>query len=341
MYLEKIIILISNILLFYLINKYLLKKKFLLDRVSDQDIHKQFLSLKSVPLSGGLILIINCVVLNYFDNYYNQILFISIYALGVLSDLGKFNSPKKRLIIQVIIISLYLFLNNIYIDDLRISFFDDFLKNKTFAIIFSVFCLSILINGSNFIDGANFQSSGYYLAILSCLFFLESETFLKIDFDFLINVYIFLIIFIIFNIFNKTFLGDGGIYLLSFLIGLFLIDLKNFTAVSPYFIAILLWYPAFENLFSIIRKIFIFKKRVDTADTYHFHHLLTKYLLSKMNYSKIFIATLASFLINIYNFIIFIISLNFIYSTNILVILILFNMLIYISLYYRFYIKVK
>ena len=341
MLLEKIIILILNFFLFYLINKFLLKKKYLLDRTNSEEAHKKFLNFKSVPLSGGLILIINCSVLNYFENYYNQIFFISMYALGVLSDLGKFNSPRKRLLVQLIIIYSYVFINDIYIDDTRLNFLDNLLQNKTNAIIFTVFCLSVLINGSNFIDGVNLQSSGYYLSILTCLFFLDSKLFIKIDYELFVNIYIFLIIFIFFNIFNKTFLGDGGIYLLSFLIGLLLIDLKNFTNISPYFIAILLWYPAFENFFSIIRKTLILNKRADKPDAYHFHHLFSKYLLSKMSYSKIFVGTISSFLINFYNLVIFVVALNFLNSTNILVILILMNILVYISLYFIFYQKIK
>ena len=57
------------------------------------------------------------------------------------------------------------------------------------------------------------------------------------------------------NFFGKLLTGDGGAYLISFITGYFLIDLANSSErVSPYFVACLLWYPAYENLFSIIRK---------------------------------------------------------------------------------------
>ena len=41
------------------------------------------------------------------------------------------------------------------INSSRIELFDIILNNKFFAIFFSAFCLLILINGSNFIDGLN------------------------------------------------------------------------------------------------------------------------------------------------------------------------------------------
>ena len=56
-------------------------------------------------------------------------------------------------------------------------------------------------------------------------------------------------------------LGDGGVYGLACLIGIIAVYLSNKSdAVSPYFIANLFWYPAFENLFSIIRRIISNKK---------------------------------------------------------------------------------
>ena len=57
------------------------------------------------------------------------------------------------------------------------------------------------------------------------------------------------------NIFNYLYLGDAGSYLIGFLFGYFLLEMNDLNPlISPYFIALLLWYPAFENLFSIIRK---------------------------------------------------------------------------------------
>ena len=43
---------------------------------------------------------------------------------------------------------------------------------------------------------------------------------------------------------------------------------------------ILLWYPAFENLFSLIRR--SFKKNVSEADKLHLHQLIFRYLNKKI-----------------------------------------------------------
>ena len=64
-----------------------------------------------------------------------------------------------------------------------------------------------------------------------------------------------LLILLIFNFFGKLFSGDSGAYTISFIVGFFMINLVNLSEkISPYFIACLLWYPAYECLFSIIRK---------------------------------------------------------------------------------------
>ena len=56
--------------------------------------------------------------------------------------------------------------------------------------------------------------------------------------------------------FNKLYLGDSGSYLLGLLFAIYLIDTYQINdSMSSLFIISLLWYPAFENLFSILRKI--------------------------------------------------------------------------------------
>ena len=113
----------------------------------------------------------------------------------------------------------------------------------------------ILINGSNFIDGLNGLLLGYFLLILFILYKLNLLTILIF---LIVFIYFFIILIFIFilNFINQLFLGDGGAYSLSFLFGFVLIYIYNSTEfITPYFIILLLWYPCFENLFSIIRKV--------------------------------------------------------------------------------------
>jgi UDP-N-acetylmuramyl pentapeptide phosphotransferase/UDP-N-acetylglucosamine-1-phosphate transferase len=220
----------------------------------------------------------------------------------------------------------------------RISFeiFDIFLQNKIFSIFFTSICLLVLINGSNFIDGVNNLLSGYYLIITILIIYIFIQKEIKIDFDYYYYLLISLSVFYIFNMFNKIYLGDSGSYLLSFFMGILLIDLSNINEsnISPLFITLLLWYPAFENLFSIIRKLFQ-NRKIYKPDNLHLHHMIFSFFKNKFKNKNLIIASsLTGNIINFYNLLIFVISLNFINSTKYLIIIIGVNVLIYTFTYY-------
>ena len=322
-----------NIISFIILNFILIKKNFLIDRVFDKEIHKKFVNQELVPLTGGIILLLNCIFLNFFDNFYYQLCFVAIFSIGLLSDTGNLTSPFKRLLMQLLFIIIFLYYQEVLIETVRIDLIDNFLENKFFSILFTSFCFLILINGSNFIDGINFQSSGYYLVLIFSLIFFNNEIINEMKSKIFFSILIFLLVFIFFNIQNKSFLGDGGIYLLSFIVGLLLIEMQKITNISPYYVVVLLWYPAFENLFSIIRKILITKKKPDQADTFHLHHLLVKYFKSKLEINIKKISLFTSVLINTFNFIFFLIATKFIYSTKILLLIVVLNCLAYLLVY--------
>ena len=52
-----------------------------------------------------------------------------------------------------------------------------------------------------------------------------------------------------------------------------LIFLKNITEFSVLFIVVILWYPAFETLFSVLRKLSV-KTKPTNPDNHHLHHLI-------------------------------------------------------------------
>ena len=90
---------------------------------------------------------------------------------------------KKRLLFQFLIL---IFLANgleLEILNTRIGFVDNLINNKYINLLFVVFCLLILINGSNFIDGLNGLLIGYYLAISIILIKIGYFDFLKFDLE--------------------------------------------------------------------------------------------------------------------------------------------------------------
>lgn len=327
--LEQLIILFFSIILF---NFFLQKYNFLLDKKYFLD-HKFIVSKNEViPLSGGVIFF---STLFFFKEFDQNLLIASFFILfiGILSDLNYLVSPSKRLIYQAIVVIIFLNISNINIVDLRLDYFNTLLKNKYYTIAFTSFCLLILINGTNLIDGINNSVIGYYLFITLSLLYLADRHLLKVDQLMLAYFCGALFILYIFNFFNKLYLGDSGAYLIPFVFGVVLIKFSNENSnISPYFIMSLLWYPAFENIFSIIRKK-IQNKRIYKPDGEHLHQLLYLYLKKKKLVPDAFLNSFTGILINFYNIIFFFVIINYPFSTKVLIFACFFNIILCTSFY--------
>ena len=312
---------------------YFKKKKFLLDQISYSS-HKKlnFTNSRDIPLCGGIVIFI-CSIFFFENLLILKIFGFLLLLLGIFSDNNKIQSPKVRIMLQFLIVIFFIMVSETKILDLKTDFLNNLLNIKYISIIFTFFCFLILINGTNFLDGLNTLVTGYYILVLSFLILVSEHNNLLID----NNIYYlltFLIVIYIFNFFGKIYLGDSGSYLIAFFIGFFVIDFvtKN-TFVSHYFISLLLWYPAFENLLSIIRRL-SFKKKVYKPDQLHLHHLIFKYFIKKDFFKKKFINPLSANIINIYNFLVFILFYKYIFFTQIMLAVIFTNISLYLIIYY-------
>ena len=179
-----------------------------------------------------------------------------------------------RLIFQLFIVFIFVSHNDIIISDTRVDLLNNILSNQIFNYFFVSFCILIVINGSNFFDGLNTLNLGYYLLISFIIIFLSFDDQLIITNNLLNNLIFILIIGFLINSFNKLFIGDSGSYLLGFVFSVMLINLYIVNnQISPFFIILLLWYPSFETLFSMIRKN-ILNRSPMRPDTRHLHQLI-------------------------------------------------------------------
>ena len=297
-----------------ILNKFLLKKSLLLSDTGDS--HQKLASKLNVPLTGGIFIFLGFF---YFleNNIYSFILSsFTILILGTFSDLKLIKSAGIRFLLQVLLVIFFIFFNDIQITDTRIDILDKILSNFIINYLFLCFCILIVINGTNFIDGLNTLVIGYYLIIMIIIYFLNLNESIILKEVSVVHILSLLIIVFILNSLNKIYLGDAGSYLLGFSYAIFLIDIYNLNSkISPFFIILLLWYPCFENLFSIIRKN-VLNKSPMYPDRYHFHQLIFSFIKKRFNL-KIFTANIfTAQLINFYNLIIFIIGSQFIYHTK-------------------------
>jgi UDP-N-acetylmuramyl pentapeptide phosphotransferase/UDP-N-acetylglucosamine-1-phosphate transferase len=329
------------IIIVFLIRGLLIKNNFLLDNVNFSS-HKNITGHKKLilgpPLCGGVIIFISF----FFDfSFYHLNIFIFfLLIIGVLSDLNVLISPKLRILFQTIVVFSFVITLDLRIVDLRFAYANLLLQITPISIIFTVFCILTLINGTNFIDGLNTLVLGYFILVLVAIISVA----LKFDLTLNENEFLFFIILailFIYNFFEKIYLGDSGSYIVAITIAFFLLKFINKNqVVSPYFICLLLWYPAFENLFTILRR-FSYKRKTYKADQQHLHQLLFFYFLKKFKKNNFLTNIFSALCINFFNLIIFTIASNYFNSTKIMVFLLCISILIYLYSYYRLKLVLK
>ena len=294
--------------------------------------HKKFIESEfEPPFSGGIFLIFTIIIYLNASMIFKFFL-VTIFLIGFFSDLNFFKSINLRFYLQLISIVLFIYFSDLYIQSIRIEFVDNLLNNYIFKIFFTTFCVLILINGSNFLDGVNTLIIGYYTLVLYFISSIDTGITSSVDDNF-INLLIFsLLILFLLNCFNLLLLGDNGSYLISVFVGIYLIDVANNSVlISPYFVMNLLWYPAYETLFSIIRKVST-KKSPLSPDNLHLHQLIYIYLRDKITH-KYYANSFSGVLINIYNLAIFYFASQNYSNTKYQLLLFCFSFIIYNLLY--------
>jgi len=309
-----------------------IKKTKYLKNFSGDD-HQKFTTNKNIPLTGGFFIIIVFLSVLFDKNNFFLISIILVFSLGLLSDLNRIISPNKRLLIQVMIVFFLIIFTKLGINSTRIIILDQFLGNKFINIFFVSLCVLVLINGTNFIDGLNGLSLGYYLMVTIALLNnnFEYSNFLQENELFYISFYLF--IFLIFNQSNLFFIGDSGAYSLGLIFSFLLINIyEENPNISPFYIILLVWYPCFELLFSVLRKFNINFSPV-RPDIRHLHQLIYNLIKNKFSFSKLKSNNISTIIILLFNSLsIFLGSID-IYNTQNQIILIIVNIIFYTAVY--------
>ena len=250
----------------------------------------------SVPRLGGLaiylsvlgfilLLEVKVISTSFFPNLEvgnMYVLFLSaapIFFVGLAEDLGYAMSPKKRLFASAVSGIIVIYLLQIWVSRLGIPGIDFALGIVPVAIVFTLFGTIGVINGFNLIDGLNGLAS--YVTIstavaLSVIAF-QINSLEVLRFLFILSGCV--LGFLLLNFpFGKIFLGDSGAYILGHLLvwsAIFLVDYNS--AVSPFAILLIFFWPVADTLLSIWRR-WRLKKRPDQPDRLHYHQLVMRYL---------------------------------------------------------------
>ena len=290
---------LAYIVLVLSLSVYFKKKKYFSNYSGDK--HQLTTNENNIPLVGGIFLIIPIIFTNP-NNFILNFLLILIFLIGFFSDRKILTSPILRLVLQLIVILSGVIFLNLEILSSRIVFFNNILDNTYFNLLFTVFCLLILINGSNFIDGLNSLLISYLAIVIYILIklnFVPETIYTENNLNYF---FLFLLVLIVLNFNNLLMLGDAGVYLLSFFVGYLIIKSHNLNIdVSPYFFINLIWLPCFETLFSIVRKL-LSKFSPLTPDSNHLHQLIFRSLNRKIFKKKLVANNFSSIFINCFNF---------------------------------------
>jgi UDP-N-acetylmuramyl pentapeptide phosphotransferase/UDP-N-acetylglucosamine-1-phosphate transferase len=158
------------------------------------------------------------------------------------------------------------------------------------GIFFSTFAIVGMMNAVNIIDGFNGLASGIILLILLSFGITSyTENNLDIFYVVLVTAGSTLAFFILNFPKGKIFLGDGGAYMLGFIVAIIGIYLASkYESVSPWYVLAIFIYPVWEVLFSIIRKLSIGLSPLK-PDTYHFHMLVYRQVTRNNPLTALFI----------------------------------------------------
>ena len=335
---------LAGVTLTFLLIYFILKRNFILSDNIDFSNHKKFVVNNNSPIVlGGIFFTI--ILLFFFKevSIFFKIFASLLFILGLLADTNFLLNTKFRFITQILLISSFILIENLSVSNFDFYFINKLLVNDLFKFFLTCFCILVLINGCNFIDGLNGLLSGYSVFILLSLYLLNKNDQLS-EFIFIFNddlsfLLFSLLLFLIFNFFGFVILGDSGSYLIGFTIGVILIKISSFNSnyISPLYFASLLWYPAFETLFSILRRI-INNFSISKADNYHLHHLVYIHV-KKKNFlkKKSLVNSFSSLLILIFCLPGFILANNYFYDREVLLSLLTSNVILY--LFFYFYMK--
>ena len=225
-----------------------------------------------VPRAGGIgIMTASTLIVSTLFGIKLLPSFILAFISGIFEDFHNSLSPKLRLTLQVVAAASAVWLTNSVVTYLGLGVHLPY----WLGVIFSIFAIVGMINAINIIDGFNGLASGVVLLILSS-FAVVTNQHHNLELLHIITVVsgatfgFFVLVFPK----GKIFLGDGGAYLLGLIVALIGIFLAGrYDSISPWYVLAVFIYPAWEVIFSIIRKIYMGISPM-MADNYHMHMLI-------------------------------------------------------------------
>ena len=242
----------------------------------------------NTPLVGGLGIyfffslgLINLYNLNselIIENLYLLLTIFVIFLIGIIDDILDLNYIIRLIYIYLILIIFLKLDNKFLVYQLYFETFEKTFMLGQLSIFITALFIILFVNSMNMADGINGNSSIIFLSYIFILF--EVDSVLN---NFLFLIIIPLIIFLIFNIKNKVYLGDSGVYLLSTFLAFYTIHKYKYAPdpLSSEKIFMTFMIPGIDMLRLFCVRIYN-KKNPFKGDQNHLHHIL----INKLSINK-------------------------------------------------------
>ena len=306
-----------------------------------QKLHKN-----SIPRIGGLgiflgmltFVILSCI---YKEPFCKELFLIFVCSLpvfitGIWEDLTCHLKSTLRLFLTSISGMLIFFLFG-GISNVGLPIFDYLLGLSFVAFVFTVFAITGVVHSFNIIDGCNGVASFISMMNLYALTIIACKTG-----DMALTVYgvVFISIIVAFFLFNwpfgTIFLGDGGAYLIGYLIAIMsVLILIRHPEVSAWAILLINIYPVFETIFSVIRRKISKSGSTLSADSKHLHTLIYNNLNKRFYHDKNsnFVSSFSSIFLWILNIFAVIPAIVFQEKTSFLILFCFIFIILYLLIY--------
>ena len=201
---------------------------------------------------------------------------IPAFAAGLIEDLTKRVSVMKRLLATALSAAVGGLILGGWLDQINIPGIDNLMAIGWVSVLVTCFAVAGVANAFNLIDGYNGLAGMVAVIILAGLAYVADQVG---DRAVMISAFTAIGAILGFLVWNYPrgliFLGDGGAYLIGFLVAeLSVLLVARNPQVSPWFPLLLAFYPIFETVFTIFRRVVIGKVHPGLPDAAHLHHLI-------------------------------------------------------------------
>ena len=203
------------------------------------------------------------------------------FGAGITEDLTKNVSPRRRLIATAVSAGLAIWLLDSVIIKTDIPGVDLLIRWAPVSVLLTVFVVTGVANAVNIIDGFNGLASMCVLMMILALGYVAFQVGDTFVFTAALITAGAVMGFFVWNFpAGLIFLGDGGAYLLGFLLGeLSILLVHRNPGVSPMFPLLLCAYPIFETIFTMYRRKVVRGVATAAPDGIHLHTLIHRRLI--------------------------------------------------------------